>query len=222
MNLEIYLVRHGRTVFNTIGRLQGWSDSPLTQEGIAVAENLGKGLKRRGIKFDAAFSSPTTRAVETARLVLDQSGQNSLPIATIADLREYSFGGWEGELTNVVQSRIAAARGLRSIDEWLDLYRHGDHNLMAESVSSMDEMKLAETEVQFVGRLQRGMAQVVEQSPENSRVLVVSHGMSITAILKSIDPNCTLYQSVPNASVSRLICKNGKWVINAVGDTSFN
>ena len=35
--LELYLVRHGKTVFNTTGRLQGWSDSPLTPEGCQVA-----------------------------------------------------------------------------------------------------------------------------------------------------------------------------------------
>ena len=44
--LELYLVRHGKTVFNTTGRLQGWSDSPLTPEGCQVAENLGRGLER--------------------------------------------------------------------------------------------------------------------------------------------------------------------------------
>ena len=32
-SVKLYLVRHGKTMFNTIGRAQGWSDTPLTAEG---------------------------------------------------------------------------------------------------------------------------------------------------------------------------------------------
>ena len=78
--LELYLVRHGKTVFNTTGRLQGWSDSPLTPEGCQVAENLGRGLEQQRITFDAAFSSTSPRAVDTARLILNHSGQADLPL----------------------------------------------------------------------------------------------------------------------------------------------
>ena len=49
--LEVYLVRHGKTVFNTIGRLQGWSDSPLTDEGRAAAAALGCRIGKREIAF---------------------------------------------------------------------------------------------------------------------------------------------------------------------------
>ncbi|MDR1877109.1 MAG: phosphoglycerate mutase family protein [Flavobacteriaceae bacterium] len=30
--ITFYIVRHGKTILNTLGRVQGWSDSPLTQE----------------------------------------------------------------------------------------------------------------------------------------------------------------------------------------------
>ena len=30
---RLFVIRHGRTMFNTIGRAQGWSDTPLTAEG---------------------------------------------------------------------------------------------------------------------------------------------------------------------------------------------
>ena len=33
VKVRLYLVRHGKTMFNTIGRAQGWSDTPLTAEG---------------------------------------------------------------------------------------------------------------------------------------------------------------------------------------------
>lgn len=52
--LNVYLVRHGKTMFNTSRRVQGWSDTPLTNEGIEVAEFLGRGL--RETPFDAIYT----------------------------------------------------------------------------------------------------------------------------------------------------------------------
>ena len=46
--VKLYIVRHGKTMFNTIGRAQGWSDSPLTPFGEGIRE-LGVGLKAAGI-----------------------------------------------------------------------------------------------------------------------------------------------------------------------------
>ena len=220
--LELYLVRHGKTVFNTTGRLQGWSDSPLTPEGCQVAENLGRGLEQQRITFDAAFSSTSPRAVDTARLILNHSGQADLPLASLPDLREYCFGGFEGELTPIVHEKIIAHRGLPDTESWLAAYRHGKHNLIIESVHALDPLGLAETEAQFTARLQQGLNELITRAPHNGRVLLVSHGIAITAILKMIDAQSTLYQSVPNASVSRLLYQGGTWVIQSIGDTSFS
>ena len=220
--LELYLVRHGKTVFNTTGRLQGWSDSPLTPEGCQVAENLGRALAQQRITFDAAFSSTSPRAVDTARLILNHSGQADLPLASLPDLREYCFGGFEGELTPIVHEKIIAHRGLPDTESWLAAYRHGKHNLIIESVHALDPLGLAETEAQFTARLQQGLNELITRAPHNGRVLLVSHGIAITAILKMIDAQSILYQSVPNASVSRLHYQNGMWAIQSIGDTSFS
>lgn len=220
MALEVYLVRHGKTVFNTTGRLQGWSDSPLTPEGRRVAERLGRGLAGRGIRFDAAFSSTAPRAAETARIILEHSGQSQLALTQLPDLREYCFGGFEGELSDRLYHFAAVAANLPDIESWLHAYRHADHHLLAETVSALDELQLAETESQFIGRLQAGMAEVAARSQNLGRVLVVSHGMAITALLKSIDFNIMEYRSLENASVSRLIHDNGGWRIEGIGDTS--
>ncbi|WP_054950330.1 phosphoglycerate mutase family protein [Numidum massiliense] len=76
----LYVTRHGKTHFNTVRRVQGWSDTPLTDEGVRVAEQLGKGLKKENVHFDAAYSSDSGRARETARIVLDSIGQRELTI----------------------------------------------------------------------------------------------------------------------------------------------
>ena len=42
---HFYIVRHGETMFNVKGRIQGWCDSPLTKLGVSQAKELGKKLK---------------------------------------------------------------------------------------------------------------------------------------------------------------------------------
>ncbi|MFC3874728.1 histidine phosphatase family protein [Neisseria musculi] len=212
MEITLYLVRHGKTVFNTVGRLQGWSDSPLTQEGRAAASALGSSLKGE-VVFDAAFASTSPRALETARLVLQAADQAALQITPLEALCEYCFGGFEGEKRQTVYEMAAAHQGEADVEAWLNRYRHGTHNILAESVSILDPLKLAETERQFVGRLQKGMNQLVENVPKGGNVLLVSHGMAITALLKSIDSAAVLYRSVKNTTVLKLYFNSGKWRI---------
>ena len=49
--VKLYIARHGKTMFNTIGRAQGWSDSPLTPFGEEGIRELGVGLKAAGVPF---------------------------------------------------------------------------------------------------------------------------------------------------------------------------
>ena len=65
----IYIIRHGQTELNNRSALQGRSDHPLNETGIAQAEAAAKRLWERGIAFDRVFSSPLTRAIQTARIV---------------------------------------------------------------------------------------------------------------------------------------------------------
>lgn len=210
--LTLYLVRHGKTVFNTVGRLQGWSDSPLTQEGREAAAALGRSLENK-VAFDAAFSSTSPRALETARLVLQAKGQGALGVTALEAMREYCFGGFEGEKVRTVYEMAAAYHGEADVEAWLHRYRHGTRNILAESISALDSLRLAETEKQFTDRLQRGMTQLAGLAPQHGNVLLVSHGMAITALLKNIDPGAVLYKSVKNATVLKLDFDGSKWRI---------
>ena len=61
MNKDLYLVRHGQTIFNLKRIIQGWSDSPLTQLGCAQAARAGMFLRARGIEPDHAYTSTLHR-----------------------------------------------------------------------------------------------------------------------------------------------------------------
>ncbi|MBM3947384.1 MAG: histidine phosphatase family protein, partial [SAR202 cluster bacterium] len=86
-----YLVRHGETEWNRTDRAQGHADVPLNDAGRSQAEALAKALACP--RFDAAITSDLSRATETARIVLRDSPPTP---AVTPDLREISFGGWEG------------------------------------------------------------------------------------------------------------------------------
>ncbi len=87
----LYIIRHGKTDWNEVHKLQGQTDIPLNEMGRKMAEEAGR--KYRNIHFDAVFCSPLGRTRETAELLLQ--GRN-LPINYDDRLKEMSFGDYEG------------------------------------------------------------------------------------------------------------------------------
>ena len=67
--MKLYLMRHGETLFNTQKRVQGWCDSPLTENGIWQAEHANQYFAKKGISFDAVYSHMHERATDTATIV---------------------------------------------------------------------------------------------------------------------------------------------------------
>jgi len=92
--MQIYIVRHGETRSNVEGRLQGWADDVLNEMGIKLAEETGKAM--RGMRFDAVFSYPLSRAYHTAEIILRESG-NRVPIEIDERVKEINVGSFEGK-----------------------------------------------------------------------------------------------------------------------------
>ena len=89
--LRWFLVRHGQTEWNRVGRAQGQSDPPLNREGREQAEAVA--VRLAPVSFEAAYSSDLRRAADTALPVM--RGRDA-PIGHRRDLREKDFGEWEG------------------------------------------------------------------------------------------------------------------------------
>ena len=64
--VRLYMVRHGETDWNKAKKVQGRADIPLNAYGRELAEKTAEGL--RGISFDLAYTSPLSRAKETAQM----------------------------------------------------------------------------------------------------------------------------------------------------------
>ena len=88
----IYIIRHGETRANVDGIIQGWNDFPLNENGRKLAEITGRNMK--DIRFDRCISSPLIRAKETAKIVLEESG-NGVEIEEDDRIKEISFGDYE-------------------------------------------------------------------------------------------------------------------------------
>lgn len=101
---ELWLVRHGQSIWNVEGRLTGWTDVPLTALGQRQARALWGWLSAE--RFDRVLASDLERAVQTARLAYGE------PQEVSAELRELHFGNLEGlrwaELPEVYQSALLA------------------------------------------------------------------------------------------------------------------
>lgn len=89
--MKIALVRHGETIYNQLGKMQGTSNIPLSDKGRNEAQSLRKELK--DIKFDLCYASPLIRTVETAMILV---GDKTL-ITTDKRLIERNIGNLEGK-----------------------------------------------------------------------------------------------------------------------------
>ncbi len=88
----LYVMRHGKTDWNKVYKLQGRTDIPLNDEGRQMAERAA--AEYADVHFDICYCSPLIRARETAEILL--RGRN-VPIVTDDRLVEMSFGIYEGK-----------------------------------------------------------------------------------------------------------------------------
>lgn len=219
--VEIYLTRHGKTMLNTTDRMQGWSDAPLTEPGVEVAEYLGKGLKAEDVKFDYAYSSDSRRAIETANIVLDKNGQSDLTVTQSEDLREVCFGIFEGELNETAWTEVAKANNMTfgEFMETFDMARNLDMN------AKMPGNEIAESSEELANRVKPEIDRIAKEVEDNGggNVLIVSHGITIMSFLAEVDPACldSLEAGLSNASVCKVKYENGKYTVESVNDMSY-
>ena len=175
---RLYIARHGKTMFNTIGRAQGWSDTPLTDKGERGIRQLGLGLKDAGTTFKAAFSSDSGRTIQTMGIILKECGQESIPYQRDKRIREWCFGsldgGYDGELFFGVLPRTKAFEGGKSINEVT-------YPELAESIVEVDTAGWAEPWEVLSQRIWDGFTAIAKKidAEGGGNVIIVSHGMSI-------------------------------------------
>lgn len=219
--VTIYLTRHGKTLFNTMERTQGWADTPLTNEGVEVAEKLGEGLKGKDVKFVAAYTSDLTRAKETAGYILESSGQSEIYVNESKDLREACYGKFEGGINDEMLQEFSKHLGYDSYDDFAKAVGNKSWELSADAVKELDTYDMAEDAITIKTRMQDQLKKIATDVEEKGggNVLVVSHGMAINIMLSDMTPEYT-GKPLKNASITKIIYEDGKFTVESIGDTS--
>ena len=213
---RLYIARHGKTMFNTIGRAQGWSDSPLTVDGERGIQELGLGLKDAGIIFKEAFSSDSGRTLQTMDIILRECQQENIPYTRDKRIREWCFGsldgGYDGELFNGVLPRV--------FDKDMSKLTHQE---MATGIYQVDTAGWAETWEVLSNRILEGFTAIAEkiETLGGGNAIVVSHGMTIGTFLWLVDHTTPRSLGLDNGSVSVVSFENGKFTIESIGDVSY-
>jgi broad specificity phosphatase PhoE len=163
--MKLLLVRHGQSVANAQGRIQGQFDSPLNDRGRAQARALAQRLEQEAWNLAALYASDLQRAAETARIVAQQF---DAPLTLDLRLREYDFG----ILTNLSWNEIKE----RHPQVWHELGQ-GNGWMSIPGAEHVDG---------FRARLAAMLADIVGHHDEAETVALVAHGGSLGMLLEHI------------------------------------
>lgn len=181
-----YIMRHGKTDWNERKKLQGRTDIPLNEEGIAMAKAAADEYK--DIHFDVCYCSPLTRAQQTATLVLE--GRN-VPIITDERLVEMCFGEYEGIENSFAIPDCPINVFFKNPEKYTTPVKGGE---------SMDEM---------FKRTGEFLSQVVYPQLEQGKdILVVGHGAmnsSIVCQVKNLPIEKFWSEGIKNCKLMRLL-----------------
>lgn len=214
---HLYVVRHGKTMFNTLGRAQGWCDSPLTAKGREGIRDLAWGLKAKGLTFDQALTSDSGRTIETLRLIEEAFDVPAWAHRSNPQIREWCFGSLEGLYdTELFLGVLPTALGNgQSLDQL-------SYPEIAALLQTVDTAGWAESWETISERIWTGFedfAKDLEKSGGGNG-LVVCHGMAISTLLWLINPNQERLM-IDNGSVTVLSYEQGQFHIEAVADLSY-
>lgn len=159
---RLFMVRHGATDATEEGRFSGASGVALSEEGRRQAASLGERLERQHIS--AVYSSPLSRALDTARLIASRCG---LEPTTRDGLREISHGHWEGLTRDEVERDFAGEYATWEADPFTFAPEGGESGVavLARALPVVREIVTAHA---------------------GEQVLVVSHKATLRLVLSSL------------------------------------
>lgn len=204
--MKLYFVRHGQTYLNKYGKMQGWSDSPLTDDGENVARETGQRLK--DIPFSALYTSDLGRTIQTAKII--SSANNFIEpkdIQPLEELRETFFGSFEADHGKDVYPKIAEKVGI-SVK---DLFGKLSLSDISKYMKELDPYGDVETAEEFKERLNKGLEIITETTYQVSEpiILIVTHGNIIRHLVKEISPETNVSIEIENSSITIIDYKNG-------------
>lgn len=163
--MRLYIVRHGETQWNKKRKLQGQVDIPLDEFGRTLARKTAKGLAK--IPFDVCYSSPLSRAKETAKLILEG---REIPIIEDERIIEMSFGEYEGK---------SCAKSHWELPEEFHRFFDGPERYIAP-LRGEDFADVKKRTGEFLQELYH------RKEYQDSHILIATHGAALAGLLNNI------------------------------------
>ena len=156
-----YIVRHGQTNWNILGKTQGHGNSDLTKKGEEQALELSEAIKKYPI--DCIYTSDLGRAVQTAEIVGNNIG---LTVNKTEALREMGFGVWEGLLIDEIKKDHA---------DTYSTWRNQPHLVNIPNGETLHIIK---------DRVDKFISEINKQY-DNKHILLVNHSVTVRVMLLS-------------------------------------
>ena len=173
MKTKVFLVRHGETEWNRLGKFQGCKNIDLSKEGIVQAQYLSE---RFNDNFHYIYTSPLKRAVQTANVI---ATNNTTKPIIVNELREINFGEWEGLTIKEISNNFP-----KEFNDW--------RNDKVEAPMCGGDLSLKNASI----RAKNAITEIVDIHKEK-KILIVAHGGIIKAgLIGLFEWDMTMYHKI--------------------------
>jgi 2,3-bisphosphoglycerate-dependent phosphoglycerate mutase len=191
----LVLLRHGESTWNLENRFTGWTDVPLSEQGVREAHEAAAMLDDAGIAPEILHTSTLLRAIQTANICLEDMGRSWLPVRRSWRLNERHYGALEG----LNKSETTAKYGEEQVKLWRRSYATPPPALESDDPRHPradpryrdlppDVLPAAESLKDVVGRMLPWWEDAIVSDIRTGRcVLVAAHGNSLRALVMHLD-----------------------------------
>ena len=216
--IKLVLVRHGQSMWNLENKFTGWTDVELSPKGeeeakdslhelvdflknpdkyrkFVVTKEAGRILKEKGFEFDLGFTSELKRAQNTLKYILEEMGEEDIPVKKSWKLNERHYGALQGLNKDETKEKYGAEQVLlwrRSTDVRPPELEETDERYPGNDPKykdlSKEELPKTENLIDTIKRvLEYWNSDIKPEIEEGKRVIIAAHGNSLRALIKYLD-----------------------------------
>ncbi|HEY7772074.1 MAG TPA: 2,3-bisphosphoglycerate-dependent phosphoglycerate mutase [Marinagarivorans sp.] len=191
---DVVMIRHAQSTWNAQVRFTGWANPPLTDNGIAEAHSAAALLKAAGYRFDAVYNSVLLRTQQTTQIILQDMGQQDVPVEADWRLNERHYGALQGKNKIEMANKVGEdqvwrwRRGFADLPPVLadDDPAHPKFDplytaVAPERLPSHENLAMTQTRV-----LEFWQERIVADLKSDRSVLISSHGNTLRALLMGL------------------------------------
>ncbi|MCT4565198.1 MAG: histidine phosphatase family protein [Maledivibacter sp.] len=198
--LKLYLIRHGQTKWNCESKTQGCRNIELSDLGVLQSKLVANKLKKIDENYLKIFTSDLDRCYVTAKIIAEEL---KVDIEVHRDLREMSFGEWEGLTHEEIRQSY--------YNEYLT-WRNEPYNA---AIPKGEDLKTVQA------RCLKAVRTIIDKYDDGS-IIIISHGVAIKTIILGIlglDLKYFYNITLSNASLNKLEFREYGPVVINLNDT---